>query len=177
MIRKSIYTVAVVVSLGLTSSACSSDEPAKPAPSKAAPVSPVAEEVTREQGAEKYLSLVKPFNEALGKCTEVMNPLMDSQASSPEDFPKLQAACKSMPEANRKFADELAKAKWPAEAQESISLLVDEVRVDQLAWQEVSEAKTHEDLFNPDHPLSEDGPAAGLVRAHLGLPPVEEIEE
>lgn len=181
MNRKSVYTATAVVLLALGSASCSSeDEPAKPkvtASPSVKEVSPAADTPTRKEGATQYLKLVAPFNEALEKCTKVMNPLMDSQASSPDDFPKLRAACKGMPEANRTFADDLSKSKWPAEAEEAIGQLVDEVRADQLAWQEVSEVKTHEDLFSPDHPLSEDGPAAGLVRAHLGLPPVEEIEE
>ncbi|AWN05270.1 hypothetical protein SEA_IBANTIK_46 [Streptomyces phage Ibantik] len=190
MYRKSVYTATAVVLLALGSVSCSSDEPAKPkvtASPSVKEVSPAADTPsgssqkstapTREQGAAQYLKLVAPYNEAFEKCAKVMNPLLNSQASSPDDFPKVRAACKDIPEANRTFADDLSKAKWPAEAAEAVSALVDEVRTDQLAWQEVSEVKTHGDLFNPDHPLSEDGPAAGLVRAHLGLPPVEDLEE
>lgn len=181
MNRKSVYTATAVVLLALGAVSCSSeDEPAKPkvtASPSVKEVSPAADTPSRDQGASQYLKLVAPFNEALEKCSKVLNPLLDSEESTSSDFPKVRAACKDMPEVNRKFADELSKAKWPAEAAEAVSALVDEVRADQLAWQEVSEVRTHEDLFNPDHPLSEDGPAAGLVRAHLGLPPVEDIEE
>ncbi|MGC9439278.1 hypothetical protein [Streptomyces sp. WG5] len=179
MSRKSVYAVAGVVSLAVTLVACSSDEPAEPkttaSPTQA--VSPSADKVSREEGATQYMKLVAPFNEALEKCSKVLNPLLDSGESSPSDFPSLREACKGMPEANRSFADGLSKAKWPEEAQESVKLLVDEVQADQLAWQGVSEARSHEDVFDPKYPLTEDGVAAGLVRAHLGLPPVEEIEE
>src|SRR5690606_31171843 len=97
----------------------------------------------------------------------VLNPILESGESTSSDFPKLREACKDMPEANRTFADELSKAKWPAEAQNAINQLVDEVRADQLAWQEVSEVRTHEGLIDPEYPLSGDGEAASLVRAHL----------
>lgn len=175
---KTTRVLALVVGLVALGAGCSSEQSdPKPSssPSVSASVSPAV--VTREQGAEQYLKLVEPFNKALEKCSAVLNPLLESEESTSSDFPKVREACKGMPEANRAFADELSKDKWPAEAEEAVGQLVDEVRADQLAWQEVSEVKTHEDLFNPDHPLSEDGPAAGLVRAHLGLPPVEEIEE
>lgn len=173
--RKSIYILSVIVSVGVGSVACSSDEPAKPEPTKTAvqTVSPEADTVTREQGADQYLKLVAPFNEALGSCVEVMNPLLEAGATSPSDFPELRKACKDIPEANRTFANELEKATWPAEAQKSISQMVDELRADQLAWQEVSEVRTHEDLFDPKYPLTEDSGTADLVRARLGLPPVE----
>lgn len=176
-----MYVLATVISLGLTSVACTSDEPAKTEPTKseapAQSANTTADEPTRKQGADQYLKLVEPFNKELDKCVPTYNRLLDASRITSSDFSELRSGCKGLPEANRKFADELAKAKWPAEAQESVNQLVDEVRADQLAWQEVSEVRTHEDLFNPKHPLSEDGPAAGLVRAHLGLPPVEEIEE
>lgn len=177
--RKSIYTLTVIVSVGVTAVACSSDEPAKPEPatSSTAEVRPTADTVTREEGADQYLKLVAPFNEELDKCVPAYNRLLDASRITSSDFSKLREDCKDIPEANRTFADELTKAKWPEEAQESVAQLVDEVRADQLAWQEVSEVQTHDDLFDPKYPLTEDGPAAGLVRAHLGLPPVEELEE
>lgn len=177
--RKSIYTLAVIVSVGVSSVACSSDEPAKPEPTKSAvqSASPTTDTVTRKQGADQYLKLVAPFNEELDKCVPTYNRLLDATRITSSDFSKLREVCKGIPEANRTFADELTKAKWPEEAQESVNQLVDEVRADQLAWQEVSEIETHDDLFDPEYPLTEDGPAAGLVRAHLGLPPAEELEE
>lgn len=179
MNRKVINSVSAAVLLGIASVACSSDEPAKSEPSKTptSAASTSSGEMTRKEGADQYLKLVAPFNEALGSCVGVMNPLLEAGATSPSDFPKLREACKDIPEANRTFANELEKATWPAEAQASISQMVDELRADQLAWQEVSEVRTHEDLFDPKYPLTEDSGTADLVRARLGLPPVEDIEE
>jgi hypothetical protein len=175
---KTTRVLALVVGLVALGAGCSSEQSdPKPSssPSVSASVSPAA--VTREQGAEQYLKLVEPFNEALEKCTKVMNPLLESGETTSSDFPKVREACKGMPEANRKFSEGLSQAKWPEEAEGSIKDLVDEVQADQLAWKGVSEVRTHEDLLDPKYPLTEDGPAAGLVRAHLGLPPVEDIEE
>ncbi|MEU0912156.1 hypothetical protein [Streptomyces althioticus] len=175
MNRKAVHAAIAVVLLGLASVACSSSEPAKTEPSPSPTVNTSSDKVTREQGATQYLKLVAPFNEALGSCVSEMNPLLEAGSTTPSDFPKLREACKDIPEANRTFANELEKATWPAEAQESISQMVDELRADQLAWQEVSEVRTHEELFDPKYPLKEDSGTADLVRARLGLPPVEEI--
>lgn len=172
MLRKSIYSAVVVVCLVGASSACSSDEPAKPEPT--ATVQPAAGEPTREEGAAKYLEIVAPSNAALEKCLPVLNPLRTSGESTPGDFPKLREACEGVPSANRKFADELTKASWPAEAQKSVNQLVDELRASQLGWEGVATAANHEDLFDPKYPLPDDGGGASKLRAHLGLPDVEE---
>ncbi|MEU0159005.1 hypothetical protein ABZ154_09220 [Streptomyces sp. NPDC006261] len=124
-----------------------------------------------------YLKLVSPFNEAFEKCLKVYNPLMEAGATSPSDFPKVRSACADIPGENRKFSEGLVKGKWPTEAQSSVSQLADEVRADQLAWQEIAKARVHDDLFDPKYPLTEDTETAGLVRAHLGLPAAEDIEE
>ncbi|MEU9258999.1 hypothetical protein AB0D68_10995 [Streptomyces sp. NPDC048212] len=172
--------VAALLAAG--SVACSSEPSAEPAPSVSpSSSSPAAEaangELTRKQGAAKYLEIVEPFNKALEKCVPSYNPLLEAGESSPSDFPKIRSACSEMPEANRKFAEELTKVSWPAEAKDSIGQLVDEVRAEQLPWQGMSEVREHSDLFDPEYPLHDDGPAAGMVRAHLGLPANEEIEE
>ncbi|WP_157875607.1 MULTISPECIES: hypothetical protein [unclassified Streptomyces] len=158
--------------------ACSSEPAAEPAP-EAPSSSPTADAVngepTREEGAKKYKEIVASLNKELDRCLPVFNPLVESGESSSSDLSKLRTACAGVPKANRKFGDDLTKATWPAEAQEAIDQLVDEVRADQLGWQEVSEVRTHDDLFNPKYPLAEDdGSAADLVRARLGLPSVEE---
>lgn len=182
MYSKSVRSVFVAALLAAGSVACSSEPSAEPAPSVSpSSSSPAAEaangELTRKQGAAKYLEIVEPFNKALNKCVPSYNPLLEAGESSPSDFPKIRAACSGMPGANRKFAEDLTKTTWPSEAQESVSQLVDEVRADQLAWQGMSEVRTHSDLFEPEYPLHDDGPAAGMVRAHLGLPANEEIKE
>jgi hypothetical protein len=178
---KSTRVSALVIGLVVLGVGCSSEEQPAPTNSSKSVSSPTTQAsptaLTREQGAEKYLELVEPYNEGLDKCLPVVNPILDEGIVKSGDFSKIRKACKDMPSVNRQFADEVGKVPWPAEAQESISLLIDETRADQLAWQELSEVETEDDLFDPKYPLTQDGEAAGLVRAHLGLPPVEEIEE
>lgn len=158
--------LALVVSLGTALVGCSEDKPAKQEPSSVG--------VTRSQGAAIYTKLVAPYNRELEKCNKVLNPLLDAEEASSKDLSHLRSACGEMPEVNRTFADGLSNSKWPAEAAESIGQLVDEVRADQLPWKGVAAAQSPDDLYNPKYPLTENGPAAGLVRAHLGLPAVEE---
>ncbi|MFJ6010193.1 hypothetical protein ACIQHZ_31400 [Streptomyces halstedii] len=105
------------------------------------------------------------------------NKVWDAEKASSSDLRQVRSACKEMPAANRQFADGLASSSWPSEAQESISLLVDEVRGDQLAWKELSEVSSEGKFFNPMNPLKEDTKTPDLVRAHLGLPAAEDIEE
>lgn len=135
------------------------------------------EKPTRKEGAAKYLKIVAPFNDELDKCLPLLNPLLESGESSSSDLPKIRKACAGVPEANRTFAEALTKNTWPAEAQSSVNQLVDELRADQLGWQGIAKARTHQDLFDPKYPLTEDGTGASMVRAHLGLPAVEEVEE
>lgn len=181
MIRKSVYTATAVALLALGSVSCSSeDEPAKPkeaASPSVKEVSPAADTMTRKQGADQYVKLVAPFNEELDKCLPVLNPVLESGSAMMGEVSKVRKSCSGVGSANRTFAEELTKAKWPAEAEEAVGQLVDELHADQLAWDEIGKAKSLTDLLEPEYPLTEDGPAAGLVRAHLGLPPVEEIEE
>ncbi|MFJ1700464.1 hypothetical protein ACIOHC_36335 [Streptomyces sp. NPDC088252] len=134
-----------------------------------------AKSLTRKEGGQKYLELVKPYNDALDKCMGLVGPIMESMASSPDDFPKIRKACAAMPDATRQFAAGLEAQKWPAEARKDIARLVDENRADQLAWEGLAKVRVHDDLFNPKYPFNEDGDAAALVRAHLGLPPREDV--
>ncbi|MFI8186996.1 hypothetical protein ACIF70_41965 [Actinacidiphila glaucinigra] len=181
---KKVMAAALVLAAVGSMSACSGDGAAKPVATSPKPVSsapsavasPVADRLlTREEGAKKYLELVKPYNDELDKCMKVARPLWDKLSSTPDDFPKVRSACAGMGKVNRKFADDLGKVKWPAEAQADINTLIDENRADQLGWDELAKVRNHEDFFDPKHPLSEDGVAAPLVRAHLGLPPVEDV--
>lgn len=187
---KKVAIVALVAAVGLT--ACSSgDEPVESAPSSSSSSSPASDAkasatpsesgepkaLTRKEGAAKYLEIVKPFNDEMDRCYfKLVYPVLESMSSGPDDYPKIRKDCAEMGDANRKFAKDLEAVKWPAEAQESINMLVDQTRADQLAWDEMARVRTHDDLFNPKFPLQEDGGAAGLVRAHLGLPPVEEVD-
>ncbi|MFE8916856.1 hypothetical protein [Streptomyces globisporus] len=175
---KTVRISIIAALLAAGSVACSSEPPAEPAPAPTSS-SPTADAVngepTREEGAKQYQKIVAPLNKEFDKCLPVYNPLIESGESNSSHLSKLRTACAGVPEANRKFGDDLAKSAWPAEAQEAIDQLVDEVRADQLGWQEISDVRTHEDLFNPKYPLAEDdGSAADLVRARLGLPSVEE---
>ncbi|MEU0098302.1 hypothetical protein [Streptomyces sp. NPDC006267] len=165
--------------LALAASGCSADTTAQGKPAAAPTVTAATADVTdptRKQGAAKYLEIVGPHNKALDKCLPVLNPLLESGESSPSDFGKLRAVCADVPETNRQFADSLSKITWPAEARGAATQLADELRADQLAWQGVAEVRTPDDLFNPKYPLTENGPGADLMRAHLGLPTVEEEE-
>ncbi|MFF7676635.1 hypothetical protein [Actinacidiphila glaucinigra] len=182
MSKKVMAAALVLVAVGSVS-ACSGDGAARPVaaspkPVSSAPsaaVSPAADRLlTRKEGAKKYLELVTPYNDELDKCTKIVNRLWESQSSTPDDFPKVRSACADMGKLNRKFADDLGKVKWPAEAQADIRTLIDEHRADQLAWDDLAKVRTHEQFFNPDHALNE-STAAPLVRAHLGLPPVKDV--
>jgi hypothetical protein len=145
-------------------------------PSSVAPSTAGNKLLTREEGARKYEEIVKPFNAtAFDKCWKVVGPIYDASESSPDDFPKIRKACGDVGKANRRFANDLEALKWPAEAQASVDKLVDEIRADQMAWDELAKVRQHDDLFNPEHPFQqEEGTGADLVRAHLGLPPREE---
>jgi len=166
--------------LVLTASGCSTDRAAPPAPA-AAPTAKAttvdSTELTREQGAAKYLEIVKPNNDALDKCMPVLNRVWDSGEAPLADLRKIRTACADIATTNRQFADDLASTTWPAEARDAAAQLVDELRADQLAWQEIAEARTEDDILNPTYPLTEDGDGAELIRAHLGLPAREDIEE
>lgn len=175
---KTTRVLALVVGLVALGAGCSSEEPApepSSSPSVSAPVSPAA--LSREDAGQKYLKLVKPLNEQYDKCLPVLNPILESGSAMMGEVSKVREACSGVAEANRTFAVELGKVSWPSEARESVGQLIDELHADQLAWEGVGKAKTLSDLLEPEYPLTEDGDAAGLVRAHLGLPPVEDIEE
>jgi hypothetical protein len=120
---------------------------------------------------------VEPFNRELDRCLPVLNPILESGSASSDAVPKVRTACSGVADANRQFAVSLGQVSWPSEARESVNQLVDELHADQLAWEGVGKAKTVSDLVDPKYPLTEDGGGADLVRAHLGLPPVEEVEE
>ncbi|WP_371666005.1 hypothetical protein OG306_33295 [Streptomyces sp. NBC_01241] len=168
--------IAALLAVGTV--ACSSEpSPSVPAPSSSSAAEAANGEPTRKEGAAKYLEIVAPSNAELDKCLPVLNPLRTSGESKSRDFPKLRKACAGVPAANRKFADDLSRASWPAEAQKSVDQLVDELRAAQLAWEGVAKANNHDDLFDPKYPLPDDGTAAAMVRAHLGLPAVEDVEE
>jgi hypothetical protein len=170
------FATLAVGALALTATACSPSPTAQPAPKPTVTATAAsADDLTRKQGAAKYLEIVAVHNEGLDKCIPVHSALLDSGASSPSDLRKLRAACGDMPKTNRQFADDLAKTTWPAEAQAAAVQLVDELRADQLAWQEIAEARTGDDVFDPTHPLAEDGDGAALLRAHLGLPAPDDI--
>jgi hypothetical protein len=175
---KTICSVFIAAVVGVTAVGCSSDPVPKtePKPAPTATVDSVSGEPTRKEGAAKYLKIVAPFNDELDKCLPVLNPLLESGESSSSDLPKIRKACAGVAEANRKFAEALTKTAWPTEAQSSISQLVDELHADQLAWQGIAKVRNHQDLFDPKYPLTEDGTAADMVRAHLGLPAVEKVE-
>jgi hypothetical protein len=131
--------------------------------------------LTRKGGAKKYEEIVKVYNDSLDKCMKVAGPVYDAMASSPDDFPKIRKACAGMGKDNRQFAADLEAVKWPAEAQTDVGKLIDEIRADQLAWDDLGKVSSHDDLFDPKHPFQDDGTAADLVRAHLGLPPAGEL--
>ncbi|MEU0952816.1 hypothetical protein ABZ353_10805 [Streptomyces niveus] len=166
-----------MVALTIASVGCSSEEPAESKPQTTATAEAAVTEPTRKQGADQYEEIVKQFNEALEKCVPSYSSILESGESTPSDFPKIRAACSDMPGANRQFAEDLTSSSWPSEAQKSVDLLADEVRAEQLAWQELSEVRGHEGLFDPKHGFNEETTTADMVRAHLGLPAVEEIEE
>lgn len=153
---------------------CSSEHHHKPAPAPSPTTKASSGKLTRDQGAKRYIELVTPYNKALDACTTVLDPVTESEQANSSDLSKIRKACAGIPAANREFADSLTKVSWPAEAQGSVDELVDEVRADQLAWQEISKADSPDDLFSPKYPLTEDGPGADLVRAHLGLPSTKE---
>lgn len=174
----STLVVLAVGLLALTSSGCSTDH-AVPPPPAAAPTATAAAadsvELTRQQGAAKYLEIVKPHNDALDKCMPALNVAWDSGAATLSDLRKIRTACAEIATTNRQFADDLTSITWPAEARDAAAQLVDEIRADQLAWQEIADARTENDIIDPTYPLTEDGDGAELIRAHLGLPAVEDI--
>ena len=177
-LMKTTRALALVVGLVALGVGCSSEEPA-PGPTQTptitAPASPAA--LSREDAGQKYLGLVEPFNTQLDKCLPVLNPVLESGSAMMGEVSKVRKSCSGVAEANRTFAVELGKVSWPSEAGESVGQLIDELHADQMAWEGIGKAKSLSDLLEPEYPLTEDGPAAGLVRAHLGLPPVEDIEE
>ncbi|WP_371602308.1 hypothetical protein OG345_05310 [Streptomyces sp. NBC_01220] len=164
--------------LAVTATACSTDG-ATPPPPAAAPTAAAtavdSAELTREEGAAKYLDIVKPHNDALDKCMPVLNDVWDSDEAPLADLRKIRSACVDIATTNRQFADDLASITWPIEARDAATQLVDELRADQLAWQEIADARTEDDILDPTYPLTEDGDGAELIRAHLGLPAVEDI--
>jgi hypothetical protein len=183
--RRAVAAVPAVALIGVLT-ACSSGAEGQPraapstkpisnSPSAVASSAADNKALTREGGAKKYEEIVKVYNDVLDKCWNVVGPIYDAQASSPGDFPKIRKACVDMGKANRRFADDLGAVKWPAEAQADVGRLIDEIRADQLAWDDLAKVRSHDDLFDPEHPFQEQGDAADLVRAHLGLPPAEEL--
>ncbi|MEV6119217.1 hypothetical protein AB0M23_01585 [Streptomyces sp. NPDC052077] len=165
--------MALLMVTGLA--ACSSEKAAEPAPSRSTAEAPKA--LTREQGAEKYTEIVSPYNRALGKCMAKYNPVWDSQLVSSADLPEIRSACREMPEANREFVARLEETPWPPEVRKAVGQLVDELQADQLAWDGLADVQGPMDVFQPKYPLHEDGPAADLVRAHLGLPGIAALDQ
>ncbi|MGH3585479.1 MAG: hypothetical protein ACRDQ0_04060 [Pseudonocardia sp.] len=178
---RGVFAAVVAGALALTASACSTGHTATPpAASPTASVTAAAvdsAELTREQGAEKYLEIIGALNDSMDKCMPVLNGVLDDGDSSLSALRKIRTACADMPKTNRQFADDLSSITWPAEARDGVGQLVDELRADQLAWQEIADARTEDDIFDPTYPLTEDGNGADLVRAHLGLPGREDVEE
>lgn len=177
-----LLVAAVAGVLAITASACSADR-GDPPHAAAAPEAGVtaaavdSAELTREEAAARYLEIVAASNSAMDKCMPVLNRIWDANEASLADLRKVRAACEDMPKANRQFADDLTSTTWPAEARNAAGQLADELRADQLAWQEIADASTEDDILDPTYPLTEDGPGADLIRAHLGLPAREDIAE
>jgi hypothetical protein len=127
--------------------------------------------MSRAEAGKYYLASVKQYNVILQQCS-----VIDEKGELYEpEVQRALAACRKLPGAIQATTHALQHppAPWPAEARESIQDLVDSNQAFYYCTKQLRHAKTVDDYWRgPACPDNSDDRSADIVRAHLGLPPV-----
>lgn len=132
----------------------------------ATPTGPV--ELTREQAADRYLDIVRPYNQALEELEQAFN--------GGQDLATLTRLAGATAAALETEIGQLQSTRWPAEVQSQVEDLVAASERALPHWREAAAVASRDDLVAAARAAGEHdgGEAAGTIRELLGLDPYDE---
>lgn len=134
-----------------------------PAATKSSPAA-----LSQEKAAERYLDIVRPYNEALESLEQAVNggePLETQTALAADTADALESEIA-----------ELRSTTWPSEIGSPVEDLIAVSEKSLEHWREAADAQTQNDLINAVMAAAEfdGGDAATAIREQLGIGPYDE---